>query len=348
MPIKRKIRVLVIDDSLLFRETIARGLSQDDSLEVVGTAGDPLQARDLIEKLEPDVLTLDVEMPRMSGIEFLHLLMPRRPMPVVVVSSVSANVFDALNAGAVDFVTKPGPGSVNGMENLIRELSVKVKIASTARVGRPAPILKTAADQRPAACKNKAGSLIVIGASTGGTEAVCNILKALPPDMPPIAIVQHMPPIFTRLFAERLDKCCALQVREAADGMPLAAGQAVVAAGELQMTLRSGRDGFLVSSRPGEKRSGHCPSVDVLFESAVPLIRKNCDTIGVLLTGMGQDGAKGLLALRQAGAQTICQDEASSVVYGMPRAAWEMGAAVHQAKLARIPELILSHLRRQD
>lgn len=347
MSIKRKIKILVIDDSLLFRETIARGLARDESIEVVGTAGDPFVARDLIVELEPDVLTLDVEMPRMSGIEFLKRLMPQHPMPVVVVSSVSSNVFDALNAGAVDFVTKPGVGSVNGMENLVRELAVKVKIASTARVGRPA-----AANQEKRSRIAPAGSnrcdLIAIGASTGGTEAVCSILKAFPADMPPIAIVQHMPPVFTRMFAERLDSSCALQVREAVDGMVLRPGQAVVAAGDLQMTLRASPEGLLVTSRPGEKRSGHCPSVDVLFESVPPLMKKGCTAIGVLLTGMGQDGARGLLAMRQAGAMTIAQDEASSVVYGMPKVAWEIGAAVRQASLAQIADLVMAELRTKN
>lgn len=342
MSTKRKIKVLVVDDSLLFRETIARGLAKDDGLEVVGTASDPFIARDMILELTPDVLTLDVEMPKMNGIEFLKKLMPQYPMPVVVVSSVSSNVFDALNAGAVDFVTKPGPGNINGMENLIRELGVKVKIASTAKVGRfKQPILPQSSGIG-AGSKTRNCDLIAIGASTGGTEAICSILKNFPREMPPIVIVQHMPPVFTRLFAERLNGCCPLSVKEAVDGAEMKPGEAWVAAGDYHLSVRARGRSLFLESKTGDRVNGHCPSVDVLFDSVAPLQKNGLSTIGVLLTGMGYDGAKGLLAMRKAGSMTICQDEESSIVYGMPKVAWDIGAGVKQAPLQQIHEQVIA------
>lgn len=339
MAIKRKIKVLVVDDSLLFRETIARGLALDDGLEIVGTACDPFAARDMIVELEPDVLTLDVEMPKMSGIEFLRRLMPQYPMPVVVVSSVSQNVFEALNAGAVDFVTKPGPDNSSSMESLIRELVIKIKIASTAKVGGlkhiAAPVARINAG---ANC-----DLIAIGASTGGTEAICSLLMNFPRNMPPMVIVQHMPPVFTQMFADRLNNSCgSLQVREAVDCVEILPGQAWLAAGDHHLTVRRSGGKLYLHSKPGDRVNGHCPSVDVLFNSVAALQKDKLSTIGIILTGMGYDGAKGLLAMRKAGAMTICQDEATSIVYGMPKVAWDIGAGVKQAPLHQIHELVLA------
>lgn len=337
MQLKRKIRVLVIDDSLLFRELIATRLSMDANIEVAGTAASALEAGDLIEKLKPDVLTLDVEMPHMNGIEFLQQLMPQYPMPVVVVSSVSRNVFDALRAGAVDFVTKPESGQAGQLDAFINELIIKVKIASVAKVGQhKTPQLS---GQSLHATRSHRVDLIAVGASTGGTEAVYQILKELPDDMPPIVVVQHMPPVFTKLYAERLNNNLSLSVKEATDGERLVPGQVLIAAGDHHLRVKQSGKQLIAVSRPGEKVSGHCPSVDVLFQSISLL--KNIFSIGVILTGMGSDGAKGLLAMRRNGSFTIGQDEESCVVYGMPRVAFEMGAVCREASIAEIPNLLL-------
>ncbi len=340
MPLKRKIKVLVVDDSLLFREAIARGIAQDSGIEVVGTAADAFQARDLIQSHEPDVLSLDVEMPKMNGIEFLKRLMPQYPMPVVVVSAVSDNVFDALNAGAVDFVTKPEAGKPGGVERLIRELIVKIKIASMAKVGKPAQPANPAADAAGSPISRRSCDLIAIGASTGGTEAVLEIVRAFPQNMPPVVIVQHMPPVFTRMYAERLNRNCAMEVKEAADGDELRRGRIILAAGENHMSVRKTGHGLVIESKPGERVNGHCPSVDVLFHSVSRI--KGIHSIGIILTGMGYDGAKGLEAMMKEGAFTIGQDEASSVVYGMPKVAFDIGAVMRQAPLNQIADVVFA------
>lgn len=339
MIIKRKIKVLVVDDSLVFRETLAKGIAQDLAIEVVGTASDPFQARDKILELEPDVLTLDVEMPRMSGIEFLKRLMPQYPLPVVVVSAVSDNVFDALNAGAVDFVTKPDYKNGRGIESLINELIIKIKIASTAKVGH---LKKDISNERVSgnltSVANK--TIIAIGASTGGTEATYNILKMLPRNMPGMVIVQHMPPVFTRMYAERLNNSCLMEVKEAQTGDMIVQGRALIAPGEYHMRIVKTSNGYMADCSQGEKVNGHCPSVDVLFDSVAQFAGKN--SIGVILTGMGYDGAKGLLAMRRNGALTIGQDEQSSVVYGMPKVAYDIGAVQEQVTLDKIAQKIYS------
>jgi two-component system chemotaxis response regulator CheB len=365
MPLKRKIKVLVIDDSLIFRETIASILADDPDLEVVGAAADVYAGSRLIEMVEPDVLTLDVELPRMNGIEFLRRLLPQHPLPVVVVSSIADNVFDALREGAVDFVTKPAPGQPGGLEQMARELIIKVKIASTARVRQPAPRVTSRPMARPlnrqssATGPNPSGNgrgfkiswpadtsrpvdLIVMGASTGGTEAVSQILSQFPENMPPILVVQHMLPLFTQLYAQRLDRGCRLSVREAADGDALQPGVVLLAAGDHHLSVR--RDGrqLVAVSRNGERVNGHCPSVDVLFESVSKLGPLN--VIGILLTGMGYDGARGMLALKKSGALTIGQDEESCVVYGMPKVAFDLGAVQCQAPLEQIASIVLNRL----
>ena len=339
MPVKA-IRVLIVDDSLLMREAIARGLSKDPGIEVVGKAADPYEARDRIVELEPDVMTLDVEMPRMNGIEFLRRLMPQYPLPVVVASSLSGSVFDALDAGAVDFVTKPAARSPQDMEHFLNELAVKIKVASMAKVkhlkkGLPTgPIVGGGAAQR---------TVIAIGASTGGTEATLEILKAFPRDMPGTVIVQHMPAVFTRLYAERLNSLCLMQVKEAADGDEVRQGLALVApGGDRQMRLVQEKGVYRVRLTQEDKVSGHCPSVDVLFESVAAAAKASA--IGVILTGMGADGARGLLKMRRAGAYTVGQDEKSCVVYGMPSVAWDCGAVLRQGSPEGIPALIQEHL----
>lgn len=332
MHIQKKIRVLVIDDSVFFQDALARGLALDPAIEVVGTASDPYVARDKILELNPDVLTLDIEMPKMNGIDFLTKLMPQYPIPVVMVSSVNDKVFDALRAGAVEFVVKPAPSAGRSVEAFIRELLVKVKIASTVNVSH----LK--AQHKFGSPKGSVSQtrIIAIGASTGGTEAIAYILNRLPQDMPGIVVVQHMPPVFTRMYAERLATTCSLEVREAKSGDIIYPGRVLIAPGGYHMQIKKFGKEYRVDCSKGENVNGHCPSVDVLFKSVA--VHVGGQAIGVILTGMGSDGAKGLLAMRQAGALTLGQNQESCVVYGMPRVSFEIGAVQEELALERIPQ----------
>lgn len=341
MNIRKRIRVLVVDDSIVFREVLSRGISSDPNIEVVACAYDPFNARDKIIEFEPDVMTCDVEMPKMNGIEFIRRLMPQYPLPVVVVSTVSEAVFDAMNAGAVDFVTKPDVQSVKSVEAFINELIIKIKIASTANVShlRTDNVLKKFVGRVNTDTSTR---IIAIGASTGGTEAIYNILKCLPRSIPGIVIVQHIPPIFSRMFADRLNNSTQLQVKEAQTGDYVERGRVLVAPGDEHMKIKKAGDKYKVECFKGDKVNGHCPSVDVLFES-VAKEAGSC-AIGIILTGMGYDGAKGLLSMRRKGARTIGQDEKSSVVYGMPKVAYDIGAVEIQASLDNIPKLIYTML----
>lgn len=341
MRLKQRIKVLIVDDSLVFRESLSREIAKDPDIEVVGTATDPYMARDLIIKLKPDVLTLDVEMPKMNGIEFLKKLMPQYPLPVIVVSSVSQNVLDALDAGAVEFVTKPNVTRPGGMASFVNELIIKIKIASTAKVGN------RKSDYTPSRPVTSQGidtmsKIIAIGASTGGTDAIHTVISGLPRDMPPIVIVQHMPPVFTKLYAERLNNTCELEVKEAEDGDALRPGRVLIAPGNYQMRVAKRGSGYIVKCTQEEKVSGHCPSVDVLFDSVADVVGKQ--SVGVILTGMGRDGANGLLKMKKTGAYTIGQDEKSSVVYGMPMVAFNIGAVDKQLPLDRIDDEIIRFL----
>jgi two-component system chemotaxis response regulator CheB len=341
MKVSRKIKVLIVDDSLLFRETLAKEISKDFGIEVIGTAENPFAARDKILELRPDVVTLDVEMPKMGGIAFLKKLMPQYPLPVIVVSSVGKNVFEALDAGAVDFVTKPDTDKPGGMNSFINELIVKIKIASTAKVG------DFKKDYEAAKIISNHGvditnTILAIGASTGGTEAIYSVITALPRDMPGILIVQHMPPVFTKLYADRLNNSCKLEVKEAQDGDHVKPGRVLVAAGDYHLRLARGPSGYYVKSTQGERVNGHCPSVDVLFDSVAEVAKEKA--IGVILTGMGADGAKGLLNMRKQGAYTIGQDENTSTVYGMPMVAYNIGAVEKQLPLDMIPQEICNYL----
>ena len=330
----RKIRVLVVEDSLFFRELLVKHLNNDPALEVVASARDPFEARDMIVKHKPDVMTLDIEMPRMNGIEFLRKLMPQYPMPVVMLSSLSDKVFDALNAGAVDFVVKPAMNDHKKLEELlITELPVKIKIASTAKIG--AIKRNTVPELTEKVRLNKKDLILAIGASTGGTEAIATIVKEFGPDIPGTVVVQHMPAGFTEMYANRLNDQCRVTVKEAKHGDKVVPGQVLIApGGNCQMRLVKVGGVYQVEVKPGAKVSGHCPSVDVLFESVAKSAGNRA--LGIILTGMGGDGAKGLLEMRQAGAKTIGQDESTCIVYGMPRVAFDIGAVEYQEKLGDI------------
>ena len=341
----KKIKVLVIDDSLMVREMVAKGLANDDGIEVLGTASDAFVARDKILQLEPDVLTLDVEMPRMNGIEFLKKLMPQYPLPVVMVSAVSDHVFDALNAGAVDFVVKPDTKGEKSFDSFINELIIKIKIASMAKVGHlKKDYIGTELTRGVGATSNNV--MIAIGASTGGTEAIYEIIRALPRDMPGIVVVQHMPPVFTAMYAQRLNNSCRMEVKEAQHGDVILPGKVLIApGGDYHMKVNKRGSSYIVESVKGDKVNGHCPSVDVLFNSVAEKIGANA--IGVILTGMGYDGAKGLLNMKKAGSLTIGQDEQSCVVYGMPKVAYDIGGVSKQVTLKNIPQLLHAMVSRK-
>ncbi len=331
-----KIRVLVVEDSLFFRELLVKHLNKDPDIEVVASAADPFEARDMIVKYKPDVMTLDIEMPRMSGLEFLRKLMPQYPMPVVMLSSLSEKVFDALNAGAVDFVVKPAMSDHKKLEELmVNDLPSKIKAASVAKISvakrGSVPVLAETVN----ASLNTKDLVVAIGASTGGTEAIATLLKEFGPDVPGTIIVQHMPAGFTQMYANRLNDQCRVSVKEAKDGDKLLPGQVLIApGGDNQCRVIKSNGFYQVEIKPGPKVSGHCPSVDVLFESVAKSARNR--GIGIILTGMGGDGAKGLLEMRKAGAHTIGQDESTCVVYGMPKAAFDMGAVEYQEKITDI------------
>lgn len=343
----RKIKVLVVEDSYMFRGVLVNGLNSDSGIEVVATANDPFEARDMIIKYDPDVMTLDVEMPKMDGIEFLRKLMPQHPMPVVMVSSLNSKVFDALDAGAVDFVNKPSGLTREQLGDFIKnELVTKIKIASTVKISN----LKKSKygdnkheQQGEGSIYNK--KVLAIGASTGGTEAICSVLMGLNRDVPGMVITQHMPSGFTKMFADRLNNQTRLNVKEAATGDIIKPGHVLIAPGDKQMKVVKVGDIYKVECFNGPRVSGHCPSVDVLFDSVATACGK--DAIGVLLTGMGADGAKGLLKMKQAGAYTIGQDEVSCIVYGMPKVAYELGAVGFQVSLDKIPEKIYTLLTRK-
>lgn len=338
----RKIRVLIVDDSLVFREVLSRGLSGDPRIEVVAKASNAFEARDKILETNPDIITCDIQMPRMDGIEFIKRLLSQYPIPVIVVSSVSDAVFDAMNAGAVDFVTKPDERSAKGVEALVKDLIGKIVVASKVQVRRRPAAL---AEVKVAQAQFDTTKIIGIGASTGGTEAIFRVLKALPANIPGIAIVQHIPPVFSGMFAQRMNAQTALNVKEAENGDFLEPGRVLIAPGDKHMQIRRVGDRFKAEVNEGEKVSGHCPSVDVLFES----MAKACGdrAVGVLLTGMGQDGARGLVSMRKSGAFTIGQDEKSSVVYGMPKVAYDLGGVEKQLSLDAIPGELVQYLSKR-
>lgn len=346
----RRIKVLVVDDSAIVRKILSDAISSEPDLEVVGTAPDPYIARDKILALEPDVLTLDIEMPRMDGLTFLEKLMRHHPMPVIVISSLGQAscqaTLQALRIGAVEVLAKPGgPYSVGELRT---SLAAKIRAAAVARIRRPQEAPSAAPRQEPplppAGRPCRPGALIAIGASTGGTEAIEQVLMRLPPACPGIVITQHIPPVFSRAFAGRLNQICPMEVREARDGDSVDPGLALIAPGNFHMLLRPSGSGYRVEVKDGPPVCYQRPSVDVMFSSVAEVAGKRA--VGVLLTGMGSDGAQGLLKMKIAGAYTIAQDEASCVVFGMPREAIRAGAAARVLPLSAIPYAILSNVER--
>lgn len=338
------IRVLVVEDSIVFRELLVQNLSKDSAIQVVGTAKDPFEARDAILSCKPDVMTLDVELPRMNGIEFLRKLMPQYPLPVLVISSLSDKVFDALGAGAVDFVAKPAISSRTQLEDFIKnELLVKIKIAAAAKISNVRRDVMQHKQQN--LLTEKKNLLVAIGASTGGTEAIYDVVKQFDTDIPGIVAVQHMPAGFTAMYAKRLNDQCRISVKEAQTGDRVMPGRMLLApGGDMHMRLVKINGVYQVELRRGPKVNGHCPSVEVLFESVAKVAGR--DAVGVILTGMGGDGGKGLLSMRRAGARTIGQDESTCVVYGMPQVAYDMGAVEYQEKLYDIPKRVYALLNK--
>lgn len=338
----RKIRVLVVEDSMLFRELLVQNLNADPGITVVATARDPFEARDAIIEYKPDVMTLDIELPRMDGIEFLRKLMPQYPLPVVVISSLSGRVFDAMNAGAVEFVAKPANATREQLEAFMKnDLAVKIKIASIAKVGSwKKPPLEMPSEHLSG---NRKDMIVAIGASTGGTEAIATVIKEFDTDIPGVVVVQHMPPGFTEMYANRLNEQCRVRVKEAKTGDIVMPGQVLIApGGDAHMRIIKKDGVYQIVNRTGPKVNGHCPSVDVLFESVAGMA--GAKALGIILTGMGGDGAKGLLAMRKAGARTIGQDESTCIVYGMPKVAYDIGAVEYQEKLPDIAKRTYSIL----
>lgn len=398
-----RIKLLVVDDSILFREVLSRYIQQDDMIEIVGKAGDAYSARDMILQYEPDVMTLDLEMPRMDGAAFLNKLLPQYYIPTIVVSSSDARKTACKEAGAVEFLAKPAARTNNDMAKFAEELCSAIRRAyktthpnanlssprpapkpqpvpskpavgspqtknSMSEITRVAAVAEKAVAQTAQSISNssvqpvqetkspmtnasssvkrsklkKTEAIIALGASTGGTEALEQVIRLFPADTPPVIIVQHMPAGFTKLYSERLNRSCKMEVKEAVDGERLRRGLIVVGAGEHHLRLCKDRQGWYISSKPGEKVSGHCPSVDVMFNSVAEVAGPLA--IGAILTGMGRDGADGLLKMRQAGAFTIGQDKETCVVYGMPMEAYNCGAVEVQAPLYKIADIILNNL----
>ncbi|NBD20683.1 chemotaxis-specific protein-glutamate methyltransferase CheB [Aquabacterium fontiphilum] len=360
-----KIRVVVVDDSALVRSMLTEIINRQPDMECIGAASDPYVAREMIRNLNPDVITLDVEMPRMDGIDFLSKLMRLRPMPVVMVSTLTERgaevTLRALELGAIDFVAKPKIGVADGLKQLAAEITDKVRIASKARINRapsPAPAVarpgSSSAATGPASAPVAAPApaalgrlstekIIFIGASTGGTEATKEVLVTLPADAPAVVITQHMPPGFTRSYAARLDSLCRIRVKEATDGERILPGHAYIAPGGLHLSVERSGANYIARVQDGEPVNRHKPSVEVLFKSAARIVGRNA--IGIMLTGMGADGAKAMREMKDAGAYCVAQDEASCVVFGMPREAIAAGAVDEILPLKQIAPHLMDHLR---
>lgn len=349
-----KIRAVVVDDSALVRSLLTEIINRQPDMQCVGAAADPYAAREMIRNLNPDVITLDVEMPRMDGIDFLSKLMRLRPMPVVMVSTLTERgaevTLRALELGAVDFVAKPKIGIADGLQQLAQEITEKIRVAAKAQVRKlPAAAAPAgpAADNRPPAPAGvgrlSTEKIIFIGASTGGTEATRELLTALPADAPAVVITQHMPAGFTKSYAARLNGLCRIVVKEAQDGERVLPGHAYIAPGGQHLSVERSGANYVARVQLGEPVNRHMPSVEVLFKSAARVVGPNA--IGVMLTGMGADGAKAMREMRDAGAHCVAQDEASCVVFGMPREAIAAGAVHEVLPLPRIAPHLIEHLR---
>lgn len=337
----KEIKVLVVDDSLVFRKMLSEFLDEDPDIEVVAMAADPYQARDMIIRFNPDVMTLDIEMPKMNGIEFMKKLIPQHPMKVIMISSTKQKLNEFIEYGAVDYVCKPHDMHSDEMKKWVQsELIAKVKAAYKAK--------KTELKKKKIAVtpnnfsRQYNNKIVAIGASTGGTEAILSVVKNFHPNFPGTVIVQHMPPGFTDMYAKRLDKECRVHVKEAENGDSVENGKILIAPGDKHMTLVRENGRYYVKCFESEKVSGHCPSVDVLFKSVAQAAAS--DAVGVILTGMGSDGARGLLAMRKRGAHTVGQDEKSCIVYGMPKVAYEIGAVEYQEPLENIASKVYNIL----
>ncbi len=337
MPIK----VLIVDDSAVVRQTFEQELGKDPELQILGTAADPFIARDKIVSLKPDVITLDIEMPRMDGLTFLRKLMQHYPIPVVIVSSLSISgskiALEAIESGAVDVMAKPGAAYTVG--DMAVELREKIKAAANANIGLIKEQSRGAAVTKVSALTKTTSKVVILGASTGGTQAIERVLTALPASSPGIVIVQHMPPGFTKAFAERLNGICEMEVKEAENGDSVTSGRVLIAPGAKHMLVKRSGAQYFVEIKDGPLVNHHRPSVEVLFQSAATYVGANA--IGVMLTGMGADGAQGMKKMKDAGSLNICQDEKSCVVYGMPKAAIEAGAANQVMPLDKIAQSIM-------
>jgi len=349
-----KTRVVVVDDSALARRLLAEIINRQPDMECVGAASDPYVARETIRNLNPDVITLDVEMPRMDGLDFLAKLMRLRPLPVVMVSTLTERgaeaTLRALELGAIDYVAKPKLGISDGIRALADDIAEKIRIAACARVHRPrlaAPGIESPAASWPRAVRRlgllSTEKIILIGASTGGTEATREVLMNLPPDTPAVLITQHMTPGFTKGYAKRLDGLCRIRVKEAVDGERVLPGHAYIAPGGLHLSVERSGANYVACVRDGDPVNRHKPSVEVLFQSGARVVGPNA--FGIMLTGMGADGARAMKEMRDAGSYNLCQDEASCVVFGMPREAIAHGAAHEVLPLAQIAPQLIQRLR---
>ena len=371
-----KIRLMIVDDSILFRSWMVQNLGADPRFEVVGYAINAIDAKNKLPQLKPDIMTLDIEMPGMTGLDFLREVLPTNPIPIILVSSLNVRVFDALAAGAVDFVRKPDMNLEGGKQAFLQTLKSKLVVGANAKVRLPStgafagsaasrggavssvssnarggvgtPSASASSSETISSAPLRSPSsfgnvdLIAIGASTGGTEAILEVVRQFPAKMPGIVITQHMPPGFTAMYAERLNRICNLKVKEACHGDKVMPGQILLAPGGLQMRVVKMGTGFSVSCTEEAKVSGHKPSVDVLFDSVAANVKSRA--IGIILTGMGADGAAGLLRMRKAGAYTIGQNRETCVVYGMPMEAYRAGAVCTQSALSSIPQVVMAQL----
>ncbi|MCX4256316.1 MAG: chemotaxis response regulator protein-glutamate methylesterase [Oscillospiraceae bacterium] len=363
----RKVRVLIVDDSNMFRATVIKGLESTPNVVIAGEAADAFEARDKINELKPDVLVMDVVMPKMDGLTFLKQLMEQYPLPCIIMSGTASEA-SALEAGAAGFIKKPrNPSEYKTFSTILGTKIIlaagkpvqKAKASGTAaktagvdgvvpgqgagaKIGKVMPNIPSKEDIAGLPLKTREGYVVALGASTGGTDALECIIKSFPDTMPPVLVVQHMPPVFTKMYSERLDRCCAVHVKEAQDGDRLTEGVCLIAAGGYHMELKKDARGYFVKCYQGEKVSGHCPSVDVMFTSVADVAGKKA--IGALMTGMGADGAKGLKKMHDNGAYTIGQDKDSCVVYGMPMEAFKLGACSEQQPLSNIGKALCRHL----